>query len=57
MNDKNPEELTDHDLLIRIDERVEELRQKTKGLPGRVLRLEIIVPIIAMATGVYIGVF
>ena len=55
MSDK--EELTDHDLLIRIDERVEELRQKTKGLPARVLRLEITVPIIAMATGVYIGVF
>ena len=45
------------ELLIRIDERVEELRQKTKGLPARVLRLEIIVPIIAAATGIYLGVF
>ena len=45
------------ELIIRIDERVEELRQKTTGLPGRVLRLEIIVPLIAAATGISIGVF
>ncbi len=45
------------EMLIRIDERVEELRKKMNGLPARVLRLEIIVPIIAAATGIYLGVF
>lgn len=57
MENKDPKDMTEHDLLIRIDERVEELRAKTKGLPGRVLRLEILLPIVATAVGVYLGVF